>query len=61
MEEISLGITILNLIRDIYPVSFISIILCAFGYAMGFIKYRFEIRVIERRIKAIEDMIERTH
>ena len=61
MEEISIGLTILNLIRDIYPVSFISIILCAFGYAMGMIKYRFEIRTVEKRIKALEDMIERVH
>ena len=61
MEEISQTVTLLQIIRDVYPVSFITIIHGMFGYAMGIYKYRLEMRFLERQIDRNDRLLERLH
>ena len=61
MDEIEKTLTILEVIRDVYPISFITIIHGIFGYGMGMFKYIREIKVLEREIERLGRQLEREH
>jgi len=54
MEDVINNLTVLSFIRDVYPVSFISIILYVIGYTFGYI-------VFNKYCKFLQDLIERSH
>ena len=61
VEELTRTLTLLTLIRDVYPISFITIIHGTFGYVMGIYKYRMEIRILETEIERLGRQLEREH
>ncbi len=54
MNDILDNLTILTFIRDVYPVSFIAIILASVGYLMGYM-------VFNKYCKFLQNLIERSH
>ena len=62
MTEVSELLQVLFYIRDTYPVSFIGIILTAFGYLLGAIGFKAHIKTLkEVEIATLNAILERIH
>ena len=61
MEQIT-DYNFLLFIKDTYPISFIGIVLSAFGYTMGAIGYRHHIKSLDKVIiETLQKILERLH
>ena len=57
----TLAQAVMEMIRESYPVSFITIINGSFGYLLGRLKYSFEIKVMVNEIERLIRQLEREH
>ncbi|MBT8449511.1 MAG: hypothetical protein KJO69_07470 [Gammaproteobacteria bacterium] len=58
---ITKALTLLEVIRDVYPISFITIVCGVFGFGMGVITIFMKKKTLENQIERNDRIIERSH